>query len=172
MRTRLRGRLTLRERIEKNNATDRFYAAAADVEPRFQTTLPPKRERVKRPVDGHPAVPLESAINDEIHESTKARQDVKLYRNNRGVAVYGNQQVRYGVGPRGGSDWIGYRRLLITADMVGKSVAQFVAIEAKRPGAKTDDGQQHFIDMVNQDGGRAGCATSGKEAEDILDEWL
>lgn len=57
--TRLRRTLSFRERIERNNATDRFYAMAAGVDPKFQTQLPPKRERIRRPVDGKPLGPTE-----------------------------------------------------------------------------------------------------------------
>lgn len=167
---RLQGRLTLRERLERNNATDRYWAAMAGKEPRAQTPLPPKRERVKRPVDGKPVVPLESAVNDAIYDAVKARDGVKLYRNNRGVAQYGNQQVRYGVGPRGGSDWIGYRRVFITTDMVGTHIAQFVAIEAKRPGERADPYQQSFLDTVRADGGCSGCATSAEEALAVIED--
>jgi hypothetical protein len=166
-----RGRLTLRETLTTNKAALDFYAAAAGKAPLpspMLDALPPKRHRVKRPVDGKPAVPLEAAVNDDIYASYRARQDVKLWRNNRGVAQYGQQLVRYGVGPRGASDWIGYRVLTITPEMVGQRIAQFAAIEAKRPGEKPDDNQQQFIDSVKSDGGLAGWADSAEKAKEIV----
>lgn len=162
-----RGRLGRREQIEKINAAHRYAASlsphpdAAKIAEQFITPLPPKRNRVVRPVDGKP---LESSVNDDIFDAFCKRSDVKLWRNNRGVAQYGNKMVTYGVGPRGASDWIGYRLVYVTQAMVGSCIAQFVAIEAKRRGEKPDDNQQKFIDRVNADGGKAGAATSAEEA--------
>lgn len=168
---RIRGRPTRREEIEGFNAADRFYAAAAGVPPKNQIPLPPKRNKVLRPSDQKPAIPLEKAVNDDIYSTAKRLNNGPLWRNNHGTARYGNHEVRYGVGPRGASDWIGYRRLLITADYVGKTIAQFVAIEAKRPGETAEPHQQVFIDRVTADGGIAGCVTSSQEAEEILTKW-
>lgn len=169
-----RGRPSRREIITANNAAQNFYAGASE-RPDAQESLgkllvvlPPKRERVVRPVDGKPAVPLESAVNDEIHNAVKHRPQVKLWRNNRGVAQYGNSTVVYGVGPRGASDWIGYIKETITQEMVGQTFARFVAVEAKRPGGRPDDDQQRFINQVLDDGGRAGCATCGDDAWQII----
>ena len=166
-----RGRLTHRERVESSNRGLRAWGAMfgkPEVAEHLVTELPPKRDRVKRPVDGKPAVPLESSVNDDIYDAFKHRDDVRLYRNNRGVAQYGNQLVRYGVGPKGGADWIGYRVVLITPDMVGSRIAQFTAIEAKRPGETADEYQQRFLDRVKADGGVAGIATSVDEAKALL----
>ena len=166
MRTR-RGRLSLRERREQSYATQCFYAASSDKPPppKPAALLKPKRQYTAPGSDGRQ---LESSVNDEIYGAFKNDPKVKLYRNNRGVAVYGNKQVAYGVGPRGGSDWIGYRRVFITSDMIGSWIAQFVALEAKRPGEKADDNQQRFIEQVKAAGGCAGVATSGQEAVELL----
>lgn len=55
------GRLSRRDQIQANNATFRFAAAAtgdpeviARTERELITPLPPKRERIRRPVDGKP----------------------------------------------------------------------------------------------------------------------
>jgi hypothetical protein len=52
--------------------------------------------------------------------------------------------------------------------MLGSIIAQFVAIEAKRPGEKADDNQQRFIDQVKAAGGCAGVATSGEQALELI----
>jgi hypothetical protein len=157
---RKRGRLSPREFQRAKNAAFNLYGML-----QFSQEVKPLRKRGTPGGDGRP---LEASVNDDIHGAVKAAPNVKLYRNNRGVAVYGNKQVAYGVGPRGGSDWIGYRRVLITSDMIGSFIAQFVAIEAKRPGEKADDNQQRFIDQVNAAGGCAGMATSGEQALELL----
>ena len=62
MRKPLRGRLSVRDRIESNNRAFRAWGAAfnkPDVAERLVTPLPPKRDRIKRPVDGRPVGPTE-----------------------------------------------------------------------------------------------------------------
>lgn len=95
-----------------------------------------------------------------------SRNNVGVLLDKRGVPVrYGlwnetaalNHQVK-------SSDLIGWRPRLITPDMVGEVIAQFVARECKPEGwtlaPPTDraryaheQAQQRFIDMLNADGG-------------------
>jgi hypothetical protein len=97
----------------------------------------------------------------------------RLWRNNRGVFVNPNgQPVRYGLANDSkqlgdklkSGDLIGWRPLLITPDMVGKVIAQFVSVENKAedwiaPPADTVDkhilGQRAWANLVNREGGYA-----------------
>ena len=162
------GRKSRREQVETHNRVDAFYAAAAGKEPRFQVAIQPKRTRSAPGSDGRK---LERAVNDEIYDAVRTFASVQLWRNNRGVAEYGGHKVRYGVGPNGAADWIGYRSILVTQDLVGKMIAQFVAIEAKRPGEKPDDDQYKFLNKVRADGGCASFVTSGDQTTEVLDSW-
>jgi hypothetical protein len=54
----------------------------------------------------------------------------------------------------GASDLIGWRSFVITADMVGKRIAQFCAFETKIKGKPSDD-QNTFLSAVKRDGGVA-----------------
>lgn len=164
MSSRFRGKLSRRDQLLQNKRAIDFIAAAADKTYEFTTPIPDKR--IRRPVDR--SVILESAVNDEIYDTFKARDDVKLWRNNRGLATFGDKQVRYGVGPKGASDWIGYRKIYITQEHVGLAFAQFVALEAKRPGERPDEHQQRFIEQVNADGGWAGWADSAESAKRLI----
>lgn len=162
------GRKSFRDTLLANKRALDHMADMAG-KPRLDIHIPEKRVRVKREPDPtKPAVPLESAVNDDIYDAVLPMSDVELWRNNRGVAQYGNQLVKYGVGPKGGADWLGYKQVYVTQAMVGTSLAVFVAIEAKRPGAKTRDDQQAFLDKVKAAGGISGCATSAEEALEIL----
>lgn len=80
--------------------------------------------------------------------------------------------VNCGLGP-GSSDLVGWTRVVVTHDMVGRPVAVFTAVEVKVPGARTEperlQKQRGFVDAVRRDGGRAGFATTEKEAQDIID---
>lgn len=129
-------------------------------------TARPKQSRAKPGADGRK---LESAVNREIEQAAKQFGNVKLWRNNRGQVMLPNGgRLSYGVGPNGASDFIGYRTLTITQDMVGSVVAQFLCVESKRPGERATDEQARFIAYVEADGGHGGVAHSGNEAIRIL----
>jgi len=69
---------------------------------------------------------------------------------------------------KGSSDLIGWTPIIITADMVGKPVAVFTAIEVKAPKGRVQDNQVKFIDQVVLAGGYAGIARSNEDAEKII----
>lgn len=68
----------------------------------------------------------------------------------------------------GSSDLIGWTPVVITPEMIGKTVAIFTAIETKVDGRKTTDEQDKFIAAVLRNGGLAGVAYT----EDDLDILL
>lgn len=53
----------------------------------------------------------------------------------------------------GTADLVGFRPLQVTPDMVGKTIAQFVAIEVKKPGERPRENQLRYLRMINQRGG-------------------
>ena len=60
----------------------------------------------------------------------------RLFRNNIGVAQYGEARVKYGLRP-GSGDLIGWTPVTITQEMVGATVAVFTSVEVKGPKGKT-----------------------------------
>lgn len=128
-----------------------------------------KRNAVKpRAKPGADGRKLESEVNKEIEAAAKLL-GVRLWRNNRGqVELPSGGRLTYGVGPNGASDYIGYRVVRITADMVGRRIAQFLAVESKRPGENATEAQAAFASLVLEDGGQSGVAHSGEEAIWIL----
>lgn len=83
------------------------------------------------------------------------------------VLETGLRRVKAGV--PGVSDLIGWRSITITADMVGNKIAQFVAIETKKPGGGVEaQHQENFINLVKEQGGLAGFARTTADAERIL----
>lgn len=56
---------------------------------------------------------------------------------------------------KGSSDLIGLRAVIITPEMIGETLAQFVALEVKRPGAKATLEQRRFLEFVQGSGGHA-----------------
>jgi hypothetical protein len=105
--------------------------------------------------------------------------DLRLLRNNvGGLYAKDGRFVAYGLGSMGGRilpgtlDWIGWRTVTITPDMVGRRVAIFGAIDAKDL-AKPTPQQLIFADQVTAAGGLAGFAHNVHEARAILcPPWL
>lgn len=95
---------------------------------------------------------------------------MRVFRNNVGLARQPNGQViKYGLA-NGSSDLIGWMPITITADMVGKKVAQFVAIETKSSRGRATDAQINFLKQVDEAGGVAILAKSEKDVEQIIKE--
>lgn len=101
----------------------------------------------------------------------------RVFRNNVGVAMFRDaktgepRRVRYGL-CEGSSDVIGLVPVTITPDMVGKTVAVFMAVEVKAPGGAKLKTQRSFVDMVKERGGIAGFAQSVEEAMALLQSAL
>ena len=96
------------------------------------------------------------------------RGPVRLWRNNTGALV--DQQgrfVRFGL-CKGSSDLIGLRSMVVTPEMVGQRIAQFVALEIKAPQGVVSPQQQAFLRLVQQLGGVAAACRSVEEAEQLL----
>ena len=95
---------------------------------------------------------------------------VFLMKNVRGrfKTLDGKRVVSAGLSMNGSSDTVGIRPVLITPDMVGKTIGQFFVIEAKAPGAYTNPEhlaeQEKFIQLVRRYGGDGGFAYSVEEA--------
>lgn len=109
---------------------------------------------------------LQARIMAEI---SAMRLPCMLLRNNVGQGRFLNRDgtssfVRYGVGGPGGADFIGARQILITQEMVGKVIAQLVAMEIKTVAGNLQQNQQDFLDAVNVRGGMAFVARSSEEA--------
>ena len=70
----------------------------------------------------------------------------------------------------GSSDLIGWKSVTITPDMIGKTLAVFVAIEVKA-GTKPSPEQLTFIENVRRAGGIAGIARSPEEAVALITQY-
>lgn len=94
----------------------------------------------------------------------------RLWRNNRGAGkLASGNHVRFGLANDSkilgdqlkSGDLIGWRPVVITADMVGKTIAQFVSLECKPESwtpSLTDEheiAQRRWANLINQEGGYA-----------------
>lgn len=98
---------------------------------------------------------------------------VRLFRNSIGAAKLKGFWVRFGVGGKGGSDYVGYMPVRVTEAMVGQLVAVFVGCETKRPkGGVTTPEQKNFIANIKAAGGIAGFARNWQEARALVTDWF
>lgn len=93
----------------------------------------------------------------------------RLFRNQRGVAEYTDRsgtkrKYKYGVGPNGFPDEIGWRSVKITAEMIGTTIAQFAGVEVKKPGEIPTEEQFKRLEQINSAGGFAIWADSPESA--------
>ena len=72
--------------------------------------------------------------------------------------------IRFGLKP-GSGDEIGLRSFVITPDMVGKRIAQFVSVESKTSNGRARVDQKLWRDLINHMGGYAVIVHSVEEAE-------
>lgn len=68
----------------------------------------------------------------------------------------------------GSSDIIGFKSVTVTPEMVGKTVAIFMANEIKTPTGKATPEQISFVEMVNRFGGIGMIARSEEEAAELF----
>lgn len=121
----------------------------------------------------------EAEIQAEIQARAVA-MNCKLMRNNSGALKdVSGRVVRFGLGNVSkahndrikSSDLIGFTKVVITPDMVGKVVAVFTACEVKAPGAKIDNrykAQLAFVDWIKSNGGIAAIVDSFEKFRESL----
>lgn len=106
----------------------------------------------------------EKELQYEIRRRLGSRKDIRLWRNNVGkLRDARGKVVIFGLCP-GSSDLIGMRQIMVTEEMVGQTVAQFVAIEVKGPKGKPSAAQEKFLEVARQLGG---VGILAKKLEDI-----
>ena len=156
--TRRIGRLSHRDKLRQNDLAQHFYAALTGkpVNEAWLNNLPPKRDRVKRPVDGRPVIPLEKEVLADALQAL--RNDPRVHicdRRQSGVFVEGDRHIR--VGTRGVLDISGMLR-----------GGRYFELEAKRPGEKPDERQAARIETVKKGGGISGYFWSAETALALL----
>jgi hypothetical protein len=109
----------------------------------------------------------EQRIQQEIRLAV-SHGDTKLFRNNTGTLKDANgRPVQFGL-CKGSADLIGWKRVTITPEMVGSTVAVFLSIEVKTATGRLRPEQQQWLDAVQAAGGIAGVARSVSDAEQIM----
>lgn len=83
------------------------------------------------------------------------------------VAIYGARPFKTGL-PVGFPDLFGFAPVIITPEMVGKTMAVFVGIEVKTPRGRIRPGQMNMIYYMAEHGCRVGVARNKLDAEAIV----
>lgn len=118
---------------------------------------------------------------NEVKEAQKAASKYghRLFRNNRGLflSLDGKRKVRAGLEAPGASDLIGYARIIVTPEMVGKQVLIALVAEGKKPGWKgvkteTEREQANFINHFNDRGGIGFFFDDGKNVMKLIQEGI
>lgn len=111
----------------------------------------------------------ESDLLADIRLEIGTMHEIRLFRNNVGKLQDKNGTwVAYGLCP-GSSDLIGWKSVIVTADMIGQRIAQFLAIETKAQRGMMSATQERFVETVREHGGLAGMAKSIDDAYNIID---
>ena len=94
--------------------------------------------------------------------------DARLFRNNTGtLRDQHGRPVQFGL-CKGSADLIGWKRVTVTPEMVGTTVAVFASIEVKTPTGRLRPEQQQWLEAVQAAGGIAGVARSVADAHALL----
>ena len=92
----------------------------------------------------------------------------KLQEYKNGIAkLLGARRVSYGL-HKGSPDLIGWKRVRVTPQMVGKYIAVFVGIEVKSEDGRQSPEQKTFLAALERDGALSGEARSEADAERIV----
>lgn len=94
-----------------------------------------------------------------------------LWRADWNTAMALSKQLRpmqAGLQANGSSDLIGAMPVVVTQDMVGKTIAVFCAVEVKTADGSVQPEQRNFVEYIKKMGGFAGIARSLDDAKKIL----
>ena len=110
----------------------------------------------------------EAGVQSAIRLALGKYPGVKAFRNSVGqYRTEDGRVIRYGLLP-GSGDLIGWRTVLITPDMVGRHIAQFMSIEVKTPKGAVRPDQVLWAENVRRAGGIAVIARSVEDVQFLL----
>jgi hypothetical protein len=103
----------------------------------------------------------EAQIQSEIRITLGRIPDLRMFRNNVGVAQVRGTHIRYGLA-KGSADLIGW--LALKPPLVPYPIARFMSLEIKTETGKPTEEQKMWMEMVQRFGGFACIVRSPKEA--------
>ncbi len=117
--------------------------------------------------DSLPCKP-ESLIQAELLQAINQLPGVRIFRNQVGTATTRSGQfIRFGLAV-GSADLIGIRAIVITPDMVGQVVGQFLSVEVKAAKGKSSKAQENWRLRISELGGKALELRSAEGVKEII----
>jgi hypothetical protein len=127
----------------------------------------------------------ESQVDEEIKLEAAVKYRSHLWRNNVGAMFDAVKRlVRYGLANDSAAmneklksgDRIGITPIVITQDMVGKTIGVFTSIEVKKEGwtykaTEREKAQLAWIELIKEKGGIADFANSKQRYVDVVKDW-
>lgn len=124
----------------------------------------------------------EKSIQQQIILAMNGQPDVRMFRNNVGVAFQGRpkyeghdevtllrpRRIKFGL-CEGSPDLVGWKTIEITPEMVGQKMAVFVGMEVKQADGRVRGNQERFLKVLQAAGGIAGIVRSVEDAESIIE---
>lgn len=98
----------------------------------------------------------------------------RLFKVDNGLAYHkiGQNYIPFKYGPGVGvSDLIGFTKVKVTEDMVGKDLPVFTAFEVKTKTGRASDEQKKFLAMVESYGGIASIVRSELDLKETIEKW-
>lgn len=71
--------------------------------------------------------------------------------------------------PKGFPDTFGWRTIVITPEMIGQPMAQFLGIEVKTQKGRASSEQSKFINVLNSTGGRGAICRNDQDALNLVE---
>ncbi len=116
----------------------------------------------------------ENDTHKEVAAWRNTQPNLVLERNKRRLAtpVGYDKPIMLGWMCDGSPDWLGWVSVEITPEMLGKRVAVFCGLEAKRRvGGVVSKEQETFLNRLRDDGGIAGVVRSFEDCGDAVERW-
>lgn len=95
-----------------------------------------------------------AGIPGRMFTATSEQVTLPVKPGSRYMLIENPQRIEFGLG-KGSLDFVGWKSVLITADMVGRTVAVHTEVEGKTEEGRLTDEQKHRIHMVRLAGGFA-----------------
>lgn len=115
----------------------------------------------------------ETDLQQRIRLALGTHEGLRLFRNQVGQLPdpRTGRPVQFGLA-RGSADLIGWRSVVVTPDMVGRTVAVFTSLEVKTTTGRLTPQQRNWMQAVLAAGGIAGVARSVADALRIASDVL
>lgn len=97
----------------------------------------------------------------------EVKKGIKKVLTSHGIFYY--MPVNNGMGVGGASDFLCCRPIVVTQEMVGRTLGVWLAVEAKAPGKTATDRQDQFIEQITSRGGQGHVIDDAQVLKELLE---